>query len=165
MKKLVIILLLTSCFISCGKKEHVAPNNNEVKATVVVSPTSTITINAKGYNALMGTSFFGGGTFIDGIGEANAAVYINVYSSGFMAVNSPGTYSFSCEYRKNVADQNAPIYSNNGMNAGSITFTAINDHSMQGFFSAVCRCNSSGCVLGIDSVIVTGTFKGDHLSL
>jgi len=136
-----------------------------MNATIVVSPISTITINAKGYKALMGTSFFGGGTFIDGTNEANAAVYINVYNSGMMAVNSPGTYSFSCEYRKNVADPNAPIYSNNGMNTGSITFTSISDHSMEGFFSAVCRCNSSGCVLGVDSVIVTGTFKGDHLSL
>jgi hypothetical protein len=28
--------------------------------------------------------------------------------------------------------------------------------------SAVSRCNSSGCVFGVDSVIIAGTFKGDY---
>jgi len=164
MKKLFILLLLVSCFISCNKKNDIAANNNEVKATVVVSPTSTITINAKGSKAFMGTTIFGVGTHIDGTNEANAAVYITAFSGGIMAVTSPGTYSFICEYRTNVANQNTPIFSNNGMNGGSITFTAINDHYMEGFFTAVCRCNSGGCVFGVDSVIVNGTFKGDHLN-
>ena len=164
MKKLFILLLFISCFISCKKKFEIAPNNNEVKAVVVVSPTSTITINARGTKAPMGTRFLGIGTFVEGTNEANAAVYITAFSGGVMAVTSPGTYSFICEYRTNVANPNTPIYSNSGTNTGSITFTSINDHSMEGFFNATCRCVSVGCVFGVDSVIVSGTFKGDHLN-
>lgn len=160
-----LLLLLISCFISCKKGNDVPPNNNEMKATVVVSPASTININATGSKARMGCSFLGGGTFVAGTNEVNAAVYISyVYSTNFSCVSSPGTYNFSCEYRKNVADPNTPIYSNNGMNPGSITFTVINDHYMEGSFTAVSRCNSPGCAFGVDSVIISGTFKGDHLN-
>jgi hypothetical protein len=159
-----ILLLLTGFFLSCKKKNEAPPNKNEVKATVVVSPASTITINATGSKALMGCSF-GSGSYVDGTNEANAAVYIlYVYGANLSCVTIPGTYSFSCEYRVNVADPNTPIYSNNGANPGSITFTTVNDHSMEGSFTAVCRCNSGGCVFGVDSVVVTGTFKGDHLN-
>jgi len=164
MKKLFILPLLISCFISCKKKNEVAVNSNEVKATVVVSPTTTINISATATKALMGCASLGGGTYVDGTSASNAAVYISLYASGVMCVTSAGTYNFSCEYRKNVADPNTPIFSNNGMNRGSITFTTVNDHYMEGFFTAVCRCNSGGCVSGVDSVIVNGTFKGDHLN-
>jgi len=164
MKKLLILLLFISCFISCKKKFEITPNNNVVKAMVVVSPTSTININAAGTKAVMGCSFWAGGSYIGGTNEANAAVYITVYGTNFSCVSSPGTYSFNCEYRKNVVDPATPIYSNNGINRGSITFTTINDHYMEGSFTAVCWCNSPGCVPGVDSVIVSGTFKGDRLN-
>src|SRR5438477_9781207 len=112
----IILLLLISCFVSCKKKNDVSQNNNEVKATVVVSPASTIPINATGSKALMGCGIFGGGTFVDGTNESNAAVYITVYNSNIGCVTSPGSYGFSCEYRTNVADQNTPIYGNSGGN-------------------------------------------------
>ena len=163
MKKVSVLILFMSCFISCKKKNDIVPNNNEVKATVIVSPTSTITINAKGSKTWMGTASFSG-TVIQGTNEANAAVYINVFSGvAFLPVTIPGTYSIRCEYRTNVASQNTPIYSNSGTNAGSITFTTINGQFMEGFFNTVCRCFSPGCAYGVDSVIVSGTFKGDYL--
>jgi hypothetical protein len=163
MKKLPVLLLWTSCFISCKKQINMPPNNNEVKATVVVSPTSTITINAKGLKAPMGPGFLGIGTFISGTNETGASVYINVHGPGISSIANPGTYSYTCEYRTNASGANAAIYSNSGTNSGSITFTTINENFMEGYFNAVCRCWSPGCVFGVDSVIVTGTFKGDYL--
>ena len=163
-KNIIYVIVLIAVFTSaCKKKPDAAPpNNNEVNATVVISPTSTITINAKGSKAKMGCSFLGGGNFISGTNETNAAIYIAyVYGSGASCVSNPGTYNFSCEYRKNGTDSNTPIWSNNGANRGSITFTAINDHYMEGFFNAVSRCNYGSCVIGVDSVIINGTFKGN----
>jgi hypothetical protein len=62
----IILLILIGCFISCKKKNDIAPNNNEVKATIVVSSTSTITINATGSKALMGLyTLFGEGTYVN----------------------------------------------------------------------------------------------------
>lgn len=157
-----IFLLLISCFFSCKKGNNIPPNNNEMKATVVVSTASTININAAGTKARMGCSLFGG-TYVEGTNEANAAVYITTNSINFSCITSPGIYSFACQYRPNVADPNTPIYSNIGPNPGSITFSTVNDHYMQGTFNAVCRCITPGnCISNVDSVIVTGSFKGDY---
>ncbi len=160
-----VVFILFFLFTSCKKKNDAPPPNNyELKATVIISPGNTININASGSKARMGCSLWGGGTFIEGTGEANAAVYISYVfsnSSTFQCVTVPGTYNFSCEYRKNITDPNTPIYSNIGINRGSITFTVVNDHHMEGYFNAVSWCNSSGCAFRIDSVIIAGTFKGD----
>ena len=166
MKKIIVYVLVVIAILisACKKKNDPAPlNNNEVNATVVISPTSTITINAKGTKAKMACSILGGGTFIEGTHDNGAAVYINISNPPALScITSPGTYNFSCEYRKNVADPNTPIFSNNGINPGSITFTTINGHYMQGTFTAVCWCNSSGFMFGVDFVNVSGTFKGDY---
>lgn len=138
----IILFLLICCSVSCKKKNDGPRNNNEVTATVVVSPSSTININATASKALMGCENFGGGTYVDGTNETNAAVYITVYNSNIECVTSPGSYGFSCEYRPNVADQNTPILSNNGVNPGSITFTKVNSNYMEGSFTAVCRNNA-----------------------
>jgi hypothetical protein len=166
MKKIFFITTAFTavCFWGC-KKNNVAvvQKMTEVKATIVVSPTSTININSTGSNAKMGCSatIVGSMTFIVGTNENNAAVYIEIPLNN-LCITSPGTYNFSCQYRKNVADPNTPVFSNNGINPGSITFTAINGHHMEGSFIAVCWCNSSGCVFGVDFVNVSGTFKGDY---
>src|SRR5688572_1089611 len=152
-------------FTGCKKKNDTQPpNNNELNATVIISPGNTININATGSKARMGCFPWGGGTFVAGTGEAHAAVYISYVfsnSSTFACITAPGTYDFSCEYRKNIADPNTPIFSKIGTNRGSITFTVVNDHHMEGYFNAVSWCNSFGCAFRIDSVIIAGTFKGD----
>jgi hypothetical protein len=133
------------------------PNNNEIKATVFVSPSNTVVINATGQKAnLIKCVTLGGGTFVGGTNENNAAVYITVYETGIRCVSDPGSYdsTFFCQYRPNVEDPATPIYGNT---SGSITFTTITDNYMEGFFSAVCSN-------GLDSVIVTGTFKGDRVN-
>ncbi len=153
---LVLIIIITS---ACKKTNDalLPPNNNEVNASVVLSSGTTVIINAKGTKAPMGLSgVFGAPGFVDGTSASNAAVYIEIYPS----ISSTGTFvyaqGFRCQYRTNVADPNTPIYQNNGINAGSITFTTVNNNYIEGNFNAVCRLNT-------DSVIISGTFKGDYL--
>ena len=155
MKKLFTLLVLIIIFNACKKKNDEPPNNNELKATVVVSPVKTVIIDAKAEKAIMGCANIFGNTYtyIDGIGESDAALYITVVDANIQCITGPGTYSMDCEYRVNVNDQSTPIFVDQ---AGSITFTAINEKYMEGFFNAV-------CVYGIDSVVVSGTFKGDRL--
>ena len=107
-------------------------------------------------------SLVGGNTHIDATNTSNAAVYMSIFVPATTCVTTPGTYNFNCEYRVDVSSVSTPIYSNLlATNRGSITFTTINDHYMEGFFNAICRCASLGC--GTDSVVVSGTFKGDYL--
>ena len=154
------LFILVLLFFSC-KKSHgpaIIQYNHEYKSTVVFNSGSLITINATGAKALMGCDgIFCSGTYVDGTNESNAAIYITCYSSTFCnCISSPGTYSFTCEYRTNTASTNTPIYENRlAGNPGSITFTAIDDHYMEGHFNAVCRYNT-------DSVTVSGTFKGNY---
>ena len=162
MKK-TIFLFAASFYIffiqACSKKSNAVlpPNNNEVNATVVLSPTSTININAKGTKAPMGLNgWFGGGGYVDGTNDAGNAVVISIFSG----IAGPGTYDYAggyrCEYRINATSGTTPIYTNSGANAGSIIFTKADATSMEGSFAAVCR-------YGTDSVIVSGTFKGDYI--
>lgn len=160
---LKLFLLLIICFISC-KTDVEPPNDNEMHATVILSPGNSIIINAKGTKTLIGCSLFGGGTFIQGTSESDAAVYLTILGST-NCISSPGIYGFTCEFRKNVADPNTPIYSNYlGDNHGSITFSEVNDNYVEGFFNATCRCFSPGCTYDVDSVIVSGSFKGNFFS-
>jgi hypothetical protein len=161
----IALLLLVSSFGSCKKGSDAPPtNNNEVKATILLTSGTAITINATTTKALMGCTItlVGGSTHIDGTNAANAAIHISIFVPGSMCVTAAGTYNFGCEYRQDVTSGNTPIYSNLGIaNPGNITFTTINEHYMEGYFTALCRCASAGC--GTDTVIVSGTFKGDYL--
>lgn len=145
----IFFILLISCSSSCKKSNEAPLNNNEMNATVVLSSGDIIKINAKESKARMGQSWYGG-TFVEGTNETNAAIYINL-----LTVISPGTYAFSCEYRTNAESSTTPIYVNYGVNnRGSITFTVLDDHAMEGHFSAVCK-------YATDSVTVSGSFKGN----
>ena len=133
------------------------PNHNEVNATVVFVSGPSIIINAKGTKAPLGlNSFWGSGSYVDGTNDANNAVYISIYPG----ITGPGTYNFTsgyrCEYRINATSGATPIYVNSGINGGSITFIKANTQEMEGSFTAVCR-------YGTDSVMVSGTFKGDYI--
>ena len=161
----ILLLLLVSIFVTCKKEsDDPPPNNNEVKATILLPSGNTININATATKASMGCliSLGGGYTHIDATNTANAAVYMSIYVPVTTCVTTPGTYNFNCEYRVDFTSGSTPIYSNLlATNRGSITFTTINDHYMEGTFNAICRCASPGC--GTDSVAVSGTFKGDYL--
>lgn len=144
--------------MSCKKDDTDEPaNTNEVNATVVLSSGGTVTISAKGTKAILGLSSpLGGPGYIDGTNSANAAVYINLYP----AITMTGTFGFNqgytCQYRPDVTSMTSPIYTNSGIDPGSITITTVNDHYLEGSFSAICRYQG-------DSVIVSGTFKGNTI--
>ena len=72
---------------------------------------------------------------MQGTNEDNADVIINVYDTGIRCVTNPGTYIFLCEFKPNIKDVNIPIYSSSGSGA-TMTFTAMNDRYMEGYFSA-----------------------------
>lgn len=154
--KTILFICLIIIFISCKKENKLPLFNlkNQVKANIILTSGDTIKIDAIGSKALMGCSSLGGGTYVSGTKETNAAIYMTIYGNNFYCVDSPGTYNFSCEYRPDITSQTAPIYSNAGVsNAGSITFTSRNGNDAQGYFNAVCKYDT-------DSVIVQGTFKG-----
>ena len=159
-----LFLLLMTCFTACQNNNDTdPPKKNEIKVTVVLAPGDTVKINASGEKVLMGCAFLVGGTFIQGTNENNAAVYINLIGSN--CIVNPGKYSFLCEYKVNTANQDSPIYSNFISNTkGSITFTKIDGQYMEGFFDTICKCYSSGCAWGADTVIVKGSFKGNNFS-
>jgi len=166
MRKFLFFLLLTASFTTCKKGKTSPPNNNELKATVILSSGSTLNFNATGVKVKMepcSTFGFGFGTSVEATTENNHAIFLTAYGTT-PCITVPGTYStFSIQYRPNVTDPNTAIYEGGG-NASSVTFTAINDHTMEGHFTAVvCRCISTGCVSGVDYVTITGTFKGNHM--
>ena len=162
MKK-YLLSLISSLIIFCACKKDssptLPPNHNEVSATIILSNGSSNTFNASGPKARLGLfSGFSGPGYIDGTNAANAAVYINVYPK----ISSTGTINgrnagFWCQYRQNVTSNSTPIYENSGASSGSITFTSVSNQYLEGSFNAVCRN-------GTDSVIVSGTFKGDYIS-
>jgi len=162
---LLYAIALLSVFIpACNKNKDTAPpNTNEFNATVLLTTGATVTINAKGSKAKIGCTFLGGGNFLYGTNDNNEYVHLgSIYGPGFTCVSSPGTYPLTCEFRKNVTDPNTRIWSNIGMNQGSITITVINDHYMEGHFNAVSKCVSVGCGSSPDSVVINGTFKGNY---
>jgi hypothetical protein len=167
MKVIVLYAMaLLSVFIpACNKnKDTVPPNTNEINATVLLTTGSTITINAKGTKAVMGCTLLGGGNFLYGTSDNNAYVYLgSIYGPGFSCVSAPGTYPLVCEYKTNRADPATRAWSNMGTNRGSITFTVVNDHYLEGHFNAVSKCISAGCgSSSMDTVVINGTFKGNY---
>jgi hypothetical protein len=159
----LFILLLSSLIfvlaVGCKKDGPPAlpPNHNEVNATIIHISGPAITIQATGTKAPLGLNgWFGGGGYVDGTNDANNAVYISIYPG----IAGPGTYDYTsgyrCEYRINATSGTTPIYMNSGANAGNIIFTKANRQEMEGSFTAVCR-------YGTDSVIVSGSFKGDYI--
>lgn len=153
--------MLIIWFISCKDNKVEPLNNNEFKAEVLLSSGAIVKIVATGKKALIECSLLGN-TFLEGTNEANAAVYLS--NNGQKCINNTGTYSFVCQYRVNAVNQNTPIFTSLADNPGSITFTQINDHYMEGNFTATCLCESPGCTFGIDSVVVSGSFKGNRFS-
>ena len=152
------LILICLVNLSCNKKDDAPVNNNEFKATVILSSGSIVNIDAKGTKAAMGCGLLGSGTFVSGSNESNAGVNMTVYGAGSSCVTIPGTYSFRCEYRVNTVSTSTPIYENHfAANNGSITFTAVNNSYMEGHFNAVCVLPPRA-----DSVTVIGSFKGNY---
>jgi hypothetical protein len=82
------------------------------------------------------------------VSDASVQLLVNTGSNP-----NNGTYPFQCSY---ITAGGATYLNTAVANPGSITFTRIDDYNLEGYFNAVCKLNA-------DSVIITGSFKGDHL--
>lgn len=157
--QIISIILVIALLVSCRKKIEMPPNNNEIRATIIFSSGKQIQIYGKNTKARMGWDWIGM-TYLEVSDDLNGLVSF----TAFPAIKSPGTYNnFSVQFRPATV-QRLPDYdnfqlSNTGSlaNRGSVTFSRINDHNMEGAFHAVCWART-------DTVIITGTFKGDYLN-
>jgi len=150
-----LILFLVACSKS---SDDPIPNNNEINASVAHTNGSLVIINARAEKAILGLrSPLGGPSYIHGSNAANAVVYVNLYP----AITTTGTFNFSdgyrCQYRVNDSSPSTLIFENTSFNSGTISITTLNDNYIEGSFNAICRN-------GTDSVVVTGTFKGNIIS-
>jgi hypothetical protein len=153
----LLCFIIVTIFGGCSKKPTVRPNHNQIVATVLLSSGQTVTVTGNGTSAIMGCSSFGGGSYIDATDPVNGKVYLNIHNN-FSCITAPGTYTYQCQYRKAVGPNEA-IYQNQA-GKGSITYATASNNLIEGSFAAVCKCVSPECVAG-DSVIVSGTFRGD----
>jgi len=151
------VATLACLLFSCGKKSSAPSNNNEFNATVKYVSGSIANVNVKGGPVLMGCSYITGSYYVQGTNSPNGTVSINFPDTSGNCKLGPGTYhNITCLYRSDIT--RGEIDYVNRANNSSITFTTLTSSIMEGYFSAVCYFTS------MDSVIVNGTFKGDHLN-
>jgi hypothetical protein len=148
----LFLLALFCCFYSCKKK--VSHLNREIRAVILHSSGTTVTINATWPEAILGDDIFTSTTF----GEGNANSARITWSVPRVTTTGTFTSQFNCSYSANVTV--GPYYENRVgwvKNPGSITFTSVSSNLIEGTFTATCKTS----MMATDSVIVTGSFKGD----
>lgn len=156
--RLATICLISFCFSlsSCKKLLHIPDNENELKATVQFSSGQIVTINATESAAFMDCQF---DFVIQNQQYPAAGLALDIHNASYNCITSAGTYYapyFSCSF--GTAGTQSVLYSNTGVtNPGSITFTSFSDSKVECYFSSVCKNNVG------DSVIINGTFKGNHM--
>ena len=153
----MLVTMLANLISSCGKKSTAPANNNEFNATVKYVSGIIAKVNVNGGPALMGCSYITGSYYVQGMNSPNGTVSINFPDTSGNCKLGPDTYhNITCLYRSDVT-RGEIDYVNSSKN-GSITFITLTSSQMEGYFSAVCYYTTA------DSVIVNGTFKGDHLN-
>jgi hypothetical protein len=156
-----LIVVLICCCISCKRTKTI--NQNELKATVKLISGEIITISANGLNARMDCE---NGFSIDNGNQYPApGLALQTYNNSGDCITSAGTYAapnFVCSFSKvlgtvyvNIAT--AGPGSVGARDPGSITFTSFSNTYVECSFSATCMHGPN------DSVIINGTFKGNHL--
>jgi hypothetical protein len=157
------IVVLICCCISCKKTSTGTKNQNELKATVKLISGETIIINASNGYAKMDCE---NGFSIDNSKQYPApGLALQTYNNSGDCITSAGTYTapnFVCSFSQvpgtvyvNIAT--AVPGSIGASNPGSITFTSFSNTYVECSFSATCMHGAN------DSVIINGTFKGNHL--
>ena len=148
----LFLLALVCCFYSCKKKDR--HFDREVRAVILHSSGTTVTINASWPDAILGDGIFTPTTFGEGNGNSARITW------SIPRVTATGTFTsqFNCAYSANVSS--GPYYENRVgwvKNPGSITFTSVSSNFIEGTFTATCKTS----MMATDSVTVTGSFKGD----
>src|SRR5262245_27850606 len=151
---LICLSLVINC-PSCKKKTDESLNNtNEVRATIIRAAGNTTLFNSTGSKVRMGATYYGVAEEINAKNGTNDDLVLTI--AGHIQV--AGTYDYLCQYYQSSIPAQ-PVYKNSGGNPGSVTFTSYSDNYWEGYFFAVCRAPNG------DSVIVAGTFKGNHIQL
>jgi hypothetical protein len=177
MKKIFLLSLLF--FVAtCHKSADPPPppviaNNNEIKATILYVNGNTTFIYAAKETAGIGCDTAGGSKggpmnsyVISALGSWETGEHLYIYSSGINGGCVVGTGTFPANfdyYPSGMTGTNRPRYYSafaNDTNISSITYTINNNKNKEGFFRSVCRNENSNMT---DSVIITGTFKGDFI--
>jgi hypothetical protein len=156
----VLLLVSGICVLSC-KKEKGHLYFREIRATAVLGSGEVINFNVnQPPQANLGVDPYVGYPYISVTNEYNSKIYMSVADiSGLGGPNQAGTYPsgsyrYVCHFILNNLATPGEEYSNTPYNPGSITFTRFETNYMEGNFFAYCK-------LGTDSVLVSGTFKGE----
>jgi len=177
MKKIFFLSLLF-LVATCKKSADPPPppvivNNNEIKASILYVNGNTTFINASRETARIGCDTVGGSKggplssyVISALGSWETGEYLYIYASGINGGCVVGTGTFPANfdyYPSGMTGTYRPRYYStfaNDINISSITYTTNNNIKKEGFFRSVCRNENSNLT---DSVIITGTFKGDFI--
>ena len=155
------ITLLTIMLYSCDDKTVDPKKFNEIIAEIVdVTPGHTLNFKATGSNTTMGCDIYNISTFISGtdVNNANATIHISVTQ----CVTSEGNYGIQGYYDRSKRNEAYDPDFTSKQN-GSITFTKLDGKHIEGNFNVVLYCvfPYNNCDEK-DSVIVSGSFKGDQ---
>lgn len=156
---LVLVLMITFS-LSCKKKVDLPPNNNEIKASIRYKSGKQIDIHVSGPKARMGCGMLGGGRYVEAYDEVNGSILL----SSLTCLNSVGNYNnVYVRFTANVNSQTSPIYENHIITTpGGPTFLSIftikelRSDYIEGSFSSMAWYQK-------DTVLITGTYKGDYL--
>ena len=147
-------LLVLFC---CDKQSNGASNNNELLANVQTVSGVVLNISVKKEKAQMGCSHLTSSYYLTGNDATNGTIAISIPDTSNNCQLGPGVYtSFRCQYRSDIT-RGQSLYENFPKN-GSISFSTLSSSNMEGNFHAVCYYTTA------DSVIVSGTFRADHLN-
>jgi hypothetical protein len=148
----IFLVALFSFFYSCKKNDgHL---NREVRAVIVHSSGTTVTINASWPDARLGHDLL----FLQTTyGEGNSNFARINWTVPY--VTAPGTFTnqYRCTYSAHV--NLGPYYENTVgwvKNPGSVTITSVSNEFIEGTFTATCKTH----MMATDSVTITGSFKG-----
>ena len=152
--KFAIPIIVGLLYLACNK-ERPPLRGKEVQATIVLSGGSTIVINTSPGNAYIGCSsqYMSSQrqSIIQGINDAYTAAIL--LSIGDTCIVRAGTYEFTCQYVKDYNGQRIPYQNDSVADRGTVTYSVVTNDYVEGNFHAVCKNE-------LDSVLVSGTFKG-----
>ena len=161
MSRIIPLLLLSLVsFLSCKKKVDSPPNNNEIKATIRYKSGQQVDIYVTGSKAVMGKcGILGGGWHANALDDSGGSLYL----SAGRCIDSAGHYNnVHVMYFPNGKLHSSPMYENyiipipGGPTSLSIfTFKEVRKDYVDGAFSSMAWYQK-------DTVLITGTFKGDH---
>ena len=155
----VPVVVLICCYISCKKISAGNNNRNELKATVKLISGQIILISATGDQAKM---FCYTGFSIDNNNQyPQPGLSLQTFKNSGNCITLPGTYFapyFICSFGTYTGTQSI-LYDNTGVNnTDSIKFTSFSNTYVECHFFSVCKRGAN------DSVIINGTFKGNHMT-